>query len=562
MSAAPTAGPATRRAGPRPRTAGLYRRLQLAAPKGSPVARLADRLERRVEARALDGLLRDTQLQRIGSYLRVTHVTPDIGRARVQDLNLELVLDPCKQAGVEPFFVDRRPSGQTRVGIVADDWDAFVRALEAHDPTTYVSYHVPDVGWRLELVGRVTASELTRSATLTIHRFQLDPVNRVTYGSREACVVDRWDRVGDRLRASANNRRATDVPADEPRVSIVLGERTLPTIPPLEQPRFDDVTFPIDLVYLWVDGSDPAWMQRRAQRLAAVTGEPLHDLAVGDARFREHGELRYSFRSVAKYAPWFNHLYLVTDRQRPSWLVDDHPKLTVVDHRDIFDDPSHLPTFNSHAIASRLHHIPGLSEHYLVLNDDLLLTRDLAETHFFDSNGVGKFCLSSATLPAGAIVGHDLPHEAARKRARDLVFERHGRHVSQAFKHTPIANLRSWNEELERRYPDDFAATAASPFRSVGDLETCSWLHHYMGYFEGRTRPTDVPYDYFAVREEEQLSRLEHTRLGKNVTICLNDADEGDVPLPEMRARLTAVLDGLYPKRCEFERPTAPPARA
>jgi hypothetical protein len=544
--------PAIRAVRPRPRVAGLLRRIHLVAPADSRVRRWADRLERSLERRALAPALADARLLRIYTYLRVAADAPGTDRRRVQDANAGLVLDACAAAGVEPFFVDRRPTGHTRLGVRDRDWERFTRALLSADPATYVTYRAADVGLRTELIGRVALRDLAAGDGLTVHRYHHDPVNRTTYGLVEACDVDRWGESEGRLRAARNNRRATDLPTDAPRVVVRLGDRELVTFPPFDQPRFDDVTFPIDLVYLWVDGSDPDWMARRSERLAAIMGRPLHDLAVADSRFREHGELRYSFRSVRRYAAWTRHLYLVTDQQRPDWLAD-HPQVTVVDHRDIFE-PDDLPTFNSHAIASRLHHIPGLAEHYLIFNDDVLLTRDLAPAHFFDSNGTAKFCLSSATLPAGPIMADDLPHEAARKRARDHVWQRHGRLVSQAFKHTPIAHLRSWNEELEKRYAEDFRRTAASPFRSVGDLETASWLHHYLGYFEGRTRPTDVPYDYFAVREEHALRRLERSRAGRNVCICLNDADAGDVPLPEMRSRLQAVLDGMYPDPCDLER--------
>lgn len=46
----------------------------------------------------------------------------------------------------------------------------------------------------------------------------------------------------------------------------------------------------------------------------------------------DNDELKYSLRSVEKYMPWFNHIYLVTNGQVPHWLNLTHPKLTVVTH--------------------------------------------------------------------------------------------------------------------------------------------------------------------------------------------------------------------------------------
>jgi hypothetical protein len=45
-----------------------------------------------------------------------------------------------------------------------------------------------------------------------------------------------------------------------------------------------------------------------------------------------------------------------------AWLDTEYPGITVVSHREIFGDTGRLPTFNSHAIESRLHRIPGLAE--------------------------------------------------------------------------------------------------------------------------------------------------------------------------------------------------------
>jgi hypothetical protein len=45
--------------------------------------------------------------------------------------------------------------------------------------------------------------------------------------------------------------------------------------------------------------------------------------------------------------------------QVPSWLDTSHPRVTIVPHRSIFRNVSHLPTFNSNAIQANLASIPG-----------------------------------------------------------------------------------------------------------------------------------------------------------------------------------------------------------
>tara|TARA_R110002050_G_scaffold150757_1_gene277697 strand:- start:234 stop:554 length:321 start_codon:yes stop_codon:yes gene_type:complete len=83
-------------------------------------------------------------------------------------------------------------------------------------------------------------------------------------------------------------------------------------------------------------------------------------------------QLRYSLRSIMKFAGWVRHIYIVTNGQVPSWLDVSHPRITVVAHEEIFTDPSDLPTFSSPAIEVHLHRIPGLSNRWIYFNDDVV----------------------------------------------------------------------------------------------------------------------------------------------------------------------------------------------
>ncbi len=138
--------------------------------------------------------------------------------------------------------------------------------------------------------------------------------------------------------------------------------------------------------------------------------------------------------------PWVRHVYVVTDRQVPPWLNVEHPQLTVVDHREIFRDPSVLPVFNSHAIESQLHHIPGLSEHYLYLNDDFFFGRPVQPELFFHANGIAKFFLSAVVLDVDPPSRRDLPVLSAAKQNRAAHREgvrRHHHAEAQAHAATP-----------------------------------------------------------------------------------------------------------------------------
>ncbi|KAB7503638.1 N-acetylglucosamine-1-phosphotransferase subunits alpha/beta [Armadillidium nasatum] len=112
------------------------------------------------------------------------------------------------------------------------------------------------------------------------------------------------------------------------------------------------------------------------------------------SRYEDNEELRYSLRSIEKFAPWVRRIYLVTNGQIPNWLNLDHPRLSIVTHNEIFPDLSHLPTFSSPAIESHIHRISGLSEHFLYLNDDILLGDKIHPNDFYSSVSGYKVYLS------------------------------------------------------------------------------------------------------------------------------------------------------------------------
>ncbi|WP_308858386.1 stealth family protein [Lacticaseibacillus paracasei] len=116
----------------------------------------------------------------------------------------------------------------------------------------------------------------------------------------------------------------------------------------------------IDFVISWVDSEDSEWQKKKQ----AYSGKKIVNSSNGDERFRDYGTLRYLLRSIEKYANWVNHIYLVTDHQRPNWLSTSNPRLTVINHQDIIPAAA-LPTFNSNAIDFCLDRIPGLSEQFV-----------------------------------------------------------------------------------------------------------------------------------------------------------------------------------------------------
>lgn len=140
----------------------------------------------------------------------------------------------------------------------------------------------------------------------------------------------------------------------------------------------------IDLVYLWVDDKDKTWQGKREYW---AIKEGLKDTEENhSARFSNNDELKYSLRSAQMYAPWINQIFIITDNQVPQWLDANHPKIKIIDHKEIMDE-NNLPCFNSNALETCLDKIPELSEYFLYANDDMFFSAPVSPEDFFDKAG-------------------------------------------------------------------------------------------------------------------------------------------------------------------------------
>nr|XP_033809201.1 N-acetylglucosamine-1-phosphotransferase subunits alpha/beta isoform X2 [Geotrypetes seraphini] len=127
--------------------------------------------------------------------------------------------------------------------------------------------------------------------------------------------------------------------------------------------------------------------------LSAIS-QSKQDEDISSSRFEDNEELRYSLRSIEKYAPWVRHIFIVTNGQIPSWLNLDSPRITVITHKDIFKNISHLPTFSSPAIESHIHRIPGLSQKFIYLNDDVMFGKAVWPDDFYSHSKGQKVYLT------------------------------------------------------------------------------------------------------------------------------------------------------------------------
>ncbi|SHN04874.1 stealth conserved region 3 domain-containing protein [Streptomyces yunnanensis] len=492
---------------------------------------------------------------------RLAEVRDDVLAPRMAEWNLEIATSALTAHGI-PYVLLRDGGTSYRVAVEVERREQVLEALaaELHGKPVYAELITP----RGAAPGAVLAERLREAgdvAGLRVFKPLTTESRTLRYGPAFGCTVEFWtenaedeEMPGWRSTPRGSTLLGPRLPSLEADATLRVGERDHPTLAGFTDRLMWDVTFPIDVVYTWVDDSDPEW---RARRDAAKRAAGLADGGAdsGDVRFRNRDELRFSLRSLAMYAPWVRNVYLVTDDQTPAWLDTSQPGIKVVSHREIFDDPALLPTFNSHAIESQLHRIDGLSEHFLYFNDDVFLGRPLTPRSFFDSNGMAHFFRSPTAVPPSPLAEDDEGYFAAAKNNRGLLQREYGRTATHGFLHAPHPLRRSVLAEIAEKFPEEITATAASRFRATTDLSVASSLHHHYGYLTGRSTPASLTCSFVNAGDythHTRLSRMLATR--SHGVFCIGESADAEVPADEQDRVLRAFLSAYFPVRSPFER--------
>lgn len=120
-------------------------------------------------------------------------------------------------------------------------------------------------------------------------------------------------------------------------------------------------------------------------------------------RYRDWDELRYSFRSLERYARNFtNKIQILTNSigedtenetdsirpQRPAWLKNDtatRQHVEVLSQENFFDQTASecVPSFDSLSIETQIHNTPSDIDQLVALSDDMFLGAPHSAADFF-----------------------------------------------------------------------------------------------------------------------------------------------------------------------------------
>lgn len=257
------------------------------------------------------------------------------------------------------------------------------------------------------------------------------------------------------------------------------------------------MTEAIDIVIPWVDGDDPAHRAERQKHTAGTNSGNLEDVG-GDSRFSSIGEIFYCVLSINVFAPFVRKIYIITDGQDPQLerplakaLPEGHIPMEIIDHKVIFRGyEEYLPTFNSRAIETLIWRIPGLSERFLLMNDDFMFIGKTRPEDFFQ--GERTVCYAKM-LPAwwARLLRMLRPEKKGHKRISfkdsmlNAVDIMGGSRRFMFLGHTPRALRRSFYEDFFKGREDVIIRNICHKFRNAEQFNSQE-LFYISEYRKGR----------------------------------------------------------------------------
>lgn len=335
---------------------------------------------------------------------------------------------------------------------------------------------------------------------------------------------------------------------------------------------------PIDFVVTWVDGSDPAWQQEKAEWEAREKGGDQDELFASwfnsPIRYRDWGTFPYWFRGVEKFAPWVHKVYLLTWGHVPEWLNLDNPKLCVVNHKEFIPE-KYLPTFNSHTIEWNMHRIPGLSEQFVYFNDDVFLTRMTRPEDFF-KNGLPCETAALDCIAMDWNIGHaeikntQILNKYFKKRPTILAHWKkwfcliYGKQLIKTIalmpwdqftgmyeSHLAFSYLKSTFDTVWEKEGKTIDSTCQTKFR---DSENIShWLVKNWQLVTGMFSPRSPRIGRMYLQQVD-TELCESLKSQKYKIMCINDIECSEAEFQKQRAMLISAFESILPGKSSFER--------
>lgn len=302
-----------------------------------------------------------------------------------------------------------------------------------------------------------------------------------------------------------------------------------------------DNPFPIDVVYTWAGETNS-----------------------NHKRLSNNNELKYSLRSVIKFAPWVNKIYILMNPPKtiPSWFNNKYKnKIVILDHIDTYPLKTIHPIKNSNSIETTLHNIPNLSEHFIYFNDDVFLGSPTQYTDFFTKDG--KPLVTDNILRAQPML---------LDNQKDILKIKYPLAIKKFHPHVPISLLKSQIKKFHSEYPEYIKWVQSKRFRvgpgcnicKINNLVCpCAQQHQVVARYMydnnqavlttypkcDVTRPCNTIYV-----NSNRLHVLDQILEHNPKFFCINDTTNDPIQKQYIRYKMNKFFKVIYPEVPYFEK--------
>lgn len=313
-------------------------------------------------------------------------------------------------------------------------------------------------------------------------------------------------------------------------------------------------SYPVDIVYAWCDGSEEKLRKERcywSKKLNITYTESNFEY-----QWNDNEELKYSIRSIEKYAPWIRNIYIITNNQAPKWLINYNndrtknlPKIKIVDVSEIMPKES-LPTFNSQAIETCIPNIRGLSEHFLYACDDMFFNGPVEKSFFFDEENKPivrlQSKISSKTL-------------AKSQYARTIVTAQNkiNKKFKKLYLHAPHHCIDAYTKTLFVKcindFKEEFTSTMFHKFREENSIQRAIILYRALAKNDAKMRLTKL---FNIINRDSKciaLTKPKKIKYLNNKSIklfCINDDSHAT---KDERMQFKKFLENKFPSKSIYE---------
>ncbi len=313
-------------------------------------------------------------------------------------------------------------------------------------------------------------------------------------------------------------------------------------------------SYDVDLVYLRVDQSDVQRAKKKSVHSVSQDSEHACIDATDAVRFNNYDELKYSLRSMSRYAPRIRHIYIITDEQVPDWLDTTHPAIHIIDHTQLLP-AQHLPTYNSNVLESVVHTIPGLAEHFVYCNDDVMCGSTVYKQDFFGRDGASMrtfLDIQNRPVATSPVSPQDTSYTISQKNTFWLLESVYG-YRSRRWRahHQAKSGLKSYIQSVYSipQITASIQDMQTHRLRSSVDIHPPS-LRLHAGRMDGITQITPISqlYHEYSVRPPRVYKTLLMLqRLLRPKLLCTNNIDAAS------QAYVSSYLQDYYPTASVFE---------